>query len=88
MPIEQKHERFIKHLIKIDNKPDKLILDRDTRKVLWKILLHQSKFDDIVGPKIWLIASGAANMINMEYNRNYYFQMRDHNLEYPNPCFN
>jgi hypothetical protein len=27
-------------------------------------------------------------MINMEYNRNYYFQMRDHNLEYPNPCFN
>jgi hypothetical protein len=40
MPIEQKHERFIKHLIKIENKPDKLILDRDTRKVLWKILLH------------------------------------------------
>jgi hypothetical protein len=40
MPIEQKHERFIKHLIKIENKPDKLILDHDTRKVLWKILLH------------------------------------------------
>lgn len=73
MPIEQKHARFIKHLIKIDNKPDKLILNKETRKVLWKILLHKSKFSDEDSSKIWLIASGAANMINMEYNRNYYF---------------
>jgi len=35
-----------------------------------------------------LIASGAANMLNMEYNQNYYFLMRDHNIEYPNPGFN
>ena len=27
-------------------------------------------------------------MINMDDNRNYYYILRDHNMEYPNPCFN
>lgn len=27
-------------------------------------------------------------MINMEHNRNYYYILRDHNMEYPNPSFN
>lgn len=39
---------------------------------------------------IWLLASKASNsmLIDQETNGNYYFILRDHNIDYPNPCFN
>ena len=83
-----KHDRFLGHLFQTEGRPDKLIFDKSYRKTLWKILLHKSKFTDEQSSNIWLIASGAANMLNMDFNENYYFLMRDHNIEYPNPCFN
>ena len=36
------------------------------------------------------MASKASNsmLIDQEMNTNYYFILRDHNIDYPNPCFN
>jgi len=46
--------------------------------VLWKILLEQSKFKESEYGKIWMLASGAANLMAMPHNQNYYFLLRDH----------
>ena len=36
--------------------------------------------------KVWMLVSGAANLMNM--NPDYYFTLRDRVRTYPNPCFN
>ena len=35
-----------------------------------------------------MLASGAANLMSMAHNHNYYFKLRDLHPHYPNPCFN
>lgn len=65
-----------------------MILDRRMRKRIWRILLINKKLTDDQYGKLWLLSSGAANLISMPHNRNYYFFLRDQNIEYPNPCFN
>jgi hypothetical protein len=45
--------------------------------VLWKILLHKKNFDDHQIGKVWLLASGAANLMDLENNNNYYYKLRD-----------
>jgi len=64
------------------------VLNTKNRKVLWKILLHKQKFDNHQIGKVWLLGSGAANLLDMEHNRDYYFKLRDSIMQYPNPCFN
>jgi hypothetical protein len=83
--------RDLKYILDFNNppKPHKMIMKRKTRKSVWKlILISNNCLDDTQQAKLWLLASGAANLINMDYNRNYYYILRDHNMEYPNPCFN
>ena len=35
-----------------------------------------------------MLSSGAANLMNMSHNEDYYFKLRDMHRHYPNPCFN
>lgn len=65
-----------------------LILNKKVRLVLFQILLRKEKFEGHQIGKVWLLASGAANLLDMEHNRDYYQKLRDSILEYPNPCFN
>jgi len=69
-------------------KPSKLILTAKERKLLWYILLEEQRFEDKELAKLWLLSSGAANLLSHKSNENYYFYLRDHNMLYPNPCFN
>jgi TBC1 domain family member 8/9 len=81
--------RNMKYLLDFENKPHKMILSKDYRKFIWMLLLlSNNPMDDSLQGKMWLLASGAANLINLEHNRNYYYILRDQNMEYPNPCFN
>jgi len=65
-----------------------MIIDKRIKKVLWKILLQKTKFEDNEYGKIWMLSSGAANLMNLQHNQNYYFLLRDQVAEYPNTCFN
>lgn len=87
LPFELKFKKIINYLIDYETKPEKMILPKKHKKLIWKILLHQTKFEEWQFPKIWLLASGAANSMNMQHNQNYYFQLRDFNLQYPNLGF-
>ena len=83
-----KLEKGLAILLNYESKPEKRILSKKEKKVLWRILLHKEKLTDEQYGKFWLLASGAANFIGMEHNRGYYYILRDKNMEYPNPCFN
>jgi hypothetical protein len=50
-----------------------MILDKAKKKVLWKILLEKTTFENHQYGKIWMLSSGAANMMSMAHNQNYYF---------------
>ena len=52
------------YILNFENKPRKLILSMNSRKHLWLELLERQKFDDIEQGKLWLLTSGAANMIS------------------------
>lgn len=81
--------RDLKYLLDFTNKPYKMILDKKSRKSVWKLILNSNNcLDSSQQAQLWLLSSGAANLINMDDNRNYYYILRDHNMEYPNPCFN
>ena len=88
-PIDLKFGRNMKYLLDFENKPHKMILSKEYRNHIWRfLLLSHNVLDDNQQGKLWLLASGAVNLINMEHNRNYYIFLRDHNMEYPNPGFN
>lgn len=65
---------------------EKLLIDKDVRNLLWKILLFMKNFDEDKIGKVWMLASGAASL--MHINKEYYFNIRDSMPFYPNPCFN
>ena len=69
-----------------DQIPEKLLITKEVRSVLWKILLHNESIDNLIVGKVWMVASGAANSMHM--NQDYYFNLRDSVDVYPNPCFN
>lgn len=45
LPIELKFKKIMSQLLNHQNKPAKLILQRKHKKLLWKILLTQQKFE-------------------------------------------
>ena len=65
LPIELKFKKIINYLLDYESQPEKMILLKKHKKLLWKILLHQTKFDEGQYPKLWLLASGAANSMDM-----------------------
>ena len=57
------------------------------KKLLWNILLTQQKFENFQYSKVWMLASGALNVMQMKHNKHYYTNLRDHHFQYPNLCF-
>jgi len=55
--------------------------------MLLEILYEKKTFSNKQYKNVWLLASGALNMLNMDHNRDYYFTLRDQIEEYPNLCF-
>ena len=86
VPIKVKYERIMENVLNFENRPEKMLIDKKVKKVLWKILLDTNNFDKKWIGKVWMLASGASNLMHM--NPNYYFTLRDQTPEYPNPCFN
>ena len=70
-----------------DSTPEKLILTKDIKAMLWKLMLAKGGLSVHESSQIWLLASGAANSMSMRHYQNYYYILRDQNMEYPNPCF-
>ena len=58
------------------------------RRFLWNNLLRKQVVTINEYKQIWLLASGAANLLSMEQNRNYYSTLKESVQEYPNPGFN
>jgi hypothetical protein len=81
-----RYQKILQNVCAYEVFPEKRIIAKDTKKVLWKILLHQNGMEDALMGKVWMLASGAANLMNI--NKNYYFRLRDSVSIYPNPCFN
>jgi len=50
-----------------------MILNRDSKAVLFKILLHKTKLEAHQYGRVWMLASGAASIMSMPHNQDYYF---------------
>jgi len=64
-------------LLEYEDKPKRRILSKKARKLLWTIVLHKERIDEAMIGKLWLLSSGAANMLGFKANDNYYANLRD-----------
>ena len=71
-------ENLLNSLVNHDNlPPEKLIMTRDTRNMIWRLMLAKEGFNTKQMAKLWLLASGAANTMSMPQYQNYYYILRD-----------
>lgn len=84
-----KAKKIVDAMTAINNDSQRL-LRYDVSHLYWRILIENYEFTSQQMCNIWLLASKASNsmLIDQEQNQNYYFILRDHNIDYPNPCFN
>lgn len=85
-PKEVRYLKILQNVCAYEMLPEKRIIAKDIKKVLWNILMHQNGMEEELMGKVWMLASGAANLMNV--HQNYYFRLRDSVSIYPNPCFN
>jgi hypothetical protein len=70
--------RVLKTLIEFNNDvPEKLILTKEIKTMLWKLMLAKGGLPDFESSQIWILASGAANSMSMHHYSNYYQTLRD-----------
>jgi hypothetical protein len=62
------------------------VLSKIEKKVL-KVVC-KSGLPDKYRKHLWLRASGASAMMNLKENKNYYRNLKNAPMNYPNPCFN
>jgi hypothetical protein len=58
---QEKYEKILENLTSYESIPEKMLLTKQVKKVLWKILLFNEGFSDKHVGNIWMLASGAAS---------------------------
>ena len=60
-------EKLVNNLLDFQRQPpEKLILTKDIKRIIWKLMLSKEDFTAAQHSKLWLLASGAANTMSME----------------------